>query len=203
MTGYQDSGGGKMATDIGWTALAWPGLEHVIVSQDADGFRAQGQLVLAEEGLCSVRYQLTCDAGWRFRHLTIGVTSANADERLSLVAGADGHWLADGQRRPDLDDCIGIDINCTPLTNTLPIRRLDWSRSGSYDLRVAYVSVPELEVRPAWQRYTQRDNGGQGQPAFRYESRSFQADLSVDAGGFVVDYPGLWRRVSADQTAAA
>lgn len=186
-----------MAADIGWAALAWPGLEHVIVSYDADGFRARGQLVLAEEGLCSVRYQLTCDSGWRFRALTIGVTSANADKRLSLVAGADGHWRANGQRRPDLDDCVDIDINCTPLTNTLPIRRLDWSRSGSCRLDVAYVSVPELEVRSVWQRYTQLGTGAEGHPAFRYESDSFRADLIVDESGFVVDYPELWQRVTA------
>ena len=186
-----------MAADIGWTALAWPGLEHVIVSHDADGFRARGQLVLAEEGLCSVSYQLTCDSGWRFRALTISVISANADKSLSLVAETDGPWRADGQRRPDLEDCVDVDINCTPLTNTLPIRRLDWSASGSGRLDVAYVSVPELEVHSVWQRYTQLDAGADGRPAFRYESDSFQADLSVDDSGFVVDYPGLWRRVTA------
>jgi uncharacterized protein len=192
-----------MATDIGWTALAWPGLEHVIVSREPDGFRARGQLVLAEEDLCSVRYQLTCDSGWRFRALTIGVTSANADKRLSLVATTDGHWSADGQPRPDLDDCIDIDINCTPLTNTLPVGRLNWSRSRSYRLTVAYISVPDLEVRPVWQRYTQLETGEQGQHAFRYESSSFRADLRVDDSGFVVDYPGLWQRVTAGQVAAA
>jgi hypothetical protein len=193
-----------MAADIGWRALAWPGLEHVIVSHDADGFRAKGQLVLAEDGLCSVRYELTCDSGWRFLALTIGVTSAHADKKLSLVAGADGHWRANSQRRPDLEGCVDIDINCTPLTNTLPVRRLDWSGSGSRRLDVAYVSVPELDVVPVWQRYTRLGPGAEGRPMFRYESDSFQADLTVDDSGFVVDYPGLWERVTAGvpQTAA-
>jgi uncharacterized protein len=185
-----------MSTDVGWTALAWPGLEHVIISGDATGFRAKGQLVLAEAGLCSVSYQLTCDHGWRFQALQISVRDSKTDRSLSLAAPAEGHWLANDQPRPDLDDCIDIDINCTPLTNTLPIRRLDWSGAASHELQVAYVSVPELEVRAVWQRYTALH----GQPAFRYKSASFQADLSVDDHGFVTDYPGLWRRVDNDGT---
>ena len=45
-----------MATDIGWTALQWPGLEHVVVSGDRDGYQAEGRLIMAEDGLVSVRY---------------------------------------------------------------------------------------------------------------------------------------------------
>jgi uncharacterized protein len=183
-----------MASDIGWTALQWPGIEHVIVSEDAAGLRATGRLVLAEDRLISVTYEMTCDASWRFRTLEISVTSARECRSLSLAAG-DARWRADGQPRPDLDGCADIDINCTPLTNTLPIRRLDWSMANAYDIDVAYVSVPELEVRKARQRYTRQDDGGARSASFRYESGSFQRDLAVDKDGFVLDYPGLWQRL--------
>ena len=59
--------------------------------------------------------------------------------------------------------------------------------------------MPELDVRSVSQRYTRLDAGEDGPPAFRYQSDSFQADLSVDDSGFVVAYPGLWRRVTAGQ----
>ena len=180
-----------MATDVGWTALQWPGTEHVVVSADADGYRAEGQLIMAEDGLATVRYSLACGPGWRFRAVTVSVTSAARAKTLTLARDGDGAWLADGRPRPDLGGCDDIDINCTPLTNTLPIRRLDWSAGEAHDIDVAYVSVPELEVRKARQRYTALGGG----TAFRYESGSFLADLTVDADGFVVDYPGIWRRV--------
>jgi hypothetical protein len=188
--------GRAVPTDVGWTALQWPGLEHVIMSADASGQRAGSQLVLAEHGLNSVSYQLTCDHGWRVRELTISVVSATTRKTLALTADADGHWAADALPRPDLDGCIDIDIDCTPLTNTLPIRRLDWSPGAAYDLDVAYVGVPELTVRPARQRYTllARDED-RNEALFRYESRSFRAELRVDGDGFVIDYPGLWQRV--------
>jgi uncharacterized protein len=180
-----------MAADIGWAALRWPGLEHVVVSADEDGCRAEGRLIMAETGLISVRYSLACGPGWRFRAVTLTVTGAAGRTVLTLARQPDGGWLADGRPRPDLGSCDDIDINCTPLTNTLPIRRLGWSAGRAHDIDVAYISVPELDVRKARQRYTELSS----RMAFRYESGSFQADLEVDADGFVLDYPGIWRRV--------
>ena len=179
-----------MATNVGWAALQWPGLEHVVVSGGKDGYQAEGQLIMAEQGLVTVRYSLACGPNWRFRTLTMSVRSAAGQRVLTLARQPDGGWLADGRPRPDLAGCDDIDINCTPLTNTLPISRLDWAAGHAYDIDVAYVSVPELEVRKARQRYTRL-----GAAAFRYESGSFRADLEVDADDFVLDYPGIWRRL--------
>jgi uncharacterized protein len=185
-----------MARDVGWTALEWPGMEHVIVSDDAGCWpRAEGRLILADPAPVSVGYVLSCDPGWRFRTLTISVTTATAERVLTLTSD-DGSWLADGRPRPDLDGCLDIDINRSPLTNTLPIRRLDWSAARRYDIDVAYVTVPELEVSKARQRYARLDGGDGGPGQFRYESGSFARDLQVDNGGLVLDYPGLWRRLA-------
>jgi len=188
-----------MPTDLGWTALEWTGTEHVIASSDASGFRADSQLILAEKELVRVGYQLECDAGWRLTGLTISVASAGNDRTLVLAADGAGHWRAGGRPLPALDGCIDVDINCTPLTNTLPIRRLSWSPGTSRDLDIAYVSVPELTVLPARQRYTllERDEAP-GEARYRYESGSFRADLLVDHDGFVMDYPGLWCRIGAE-----
>jgi uncharacterized protein len=189
-----------MATDVGWTAIQWPGVEHVIVSADADSWRADGRVILAEQRLASVDYQLRCDAGFCVRGLTINVTESGGEAGLVLVADGRGHWRANGQARPDLDGCVDLDINCTPLTNTLPIGRLDWSAGQAYDLDVVYVSVPDLGVRRVRQRYTLLDRGtGEelGQSVFRYESGSFRADLRVDSHGLVIDYPGIWQRIGA------
>jgi uncharacterized protein len=197
-----------MALDVAWSALDWPGIEHVIVSGDADGDlasggpQAEGRMILADPAPASVAYVLTCRPGWQFRALTISVTAAAAGRALTLTH-ENGSWLADGQPRPDLDGCVDIDINRTPLTNTLPIRRLDWSADRSYDIDVAYVRVPELDVRKARQRYTRLDGAGAGGASFRYESGSFSADLAVDGSGLVIDYPGLWRRLAAEREAAA
>jgi uncharacterized protein len=181
-----------MTADIGWTALRWPGLEHVIVSDEAGGLTATSHAVLAENRLVTVAYDLTCDASSRFRKLTVSVAAAGGEQTLTLTS-EDAGWIADGTVRPDLAGCVDIDINCTPLTNTLPVRRLNWSREATHDIDVAYVTVPELKVRKVSQRYTRL-----GPALFRYESGSFRRDLTLDESGFVLDYPGLWRRLSPE-----
>jgi len=189
-----------MTTDVGWTAIRWPGIEHVIVSAEATAWRAQGRVIMAEDRLTSVDYDVRCDAAFRVTGLTISVTESSGRAELVLAADGDGHWQAGGTARPDLDGCIDLDIDCTPLTNTLPIRRLDWSAGQAHDLDVVYVSVPDLSVSRARQRYTLRTPGAGkelDQRVFRYESGSFRADLPVDGDGLVVDYPGLWARIGA------
>ena len=185
-----------MRSDLGWTALQWPALEHVIAEVTSNGFRAEGHLVLAEDGLASVRYDLACDASWQVTRLTVVLSSAAGERTLELTSDGLGHWLADGTRRPDLDGCADVDISQTPLTNTLPIRRLDWSAAAVRDLAVVYVRVPELTAERVQQRYTliSRDTA-RGDSVYRYESGTFSAELPVDADGFVVDYPGLWQRI--------
>src|SRR6185437_230347 len=83
-----------MSADLGWTAQQWPGLEHVIVTADEAGYRADGHVIMAEDGLVTVRYQLRCDPGWRFTGLDISVTSAagqrDLDRRRSAPAGPVG-----------------------------------------------------------------------------------------------------------------
>lgn len=185
-----------MSTDLGWLAQQWPGLEHVIVTAGPAGYLAAGEVIMAEDELVTVRYELRCDAGWRFTGLDISVSNAAGRRALAVSADGSGAWQAEGQPRPDLAGCIDIDINCTPLTNTLPIRRLAWSPGDAHDLDVAYVSVPELEIRAARQRYTLLDTDEPGgQATYRYESGSFRSDLRVDRDGWVDDYPGIWSRV--------
>jgi hypothetical protein len=190
-----------MSADLAWTAVEWPGMEHVVVSGKAGGFRADGQVVLAAQGFASVSYQLRCTTGWRVSSLAIKVTNAVADAALDLSSAGDGHWLTNGHPAPELDGCVDVDISCTPLTNTLPIRRLSWSPGETHDIDVVYVAVPVLDVRRARQRYTllARDDD-RDEALFRYQSGSFSADLPVDSDGFVTDYPGLWRRVEPAST---
>jgi uncharacterized protein len=183
-------------TALGWAARNWPGMEHVIVSVGPTRVTADSQVILAVEDLASVGYRLECDATWRFIRLDITVTKAGGTSRMSLSVDEDGNWHSDDTALPALEGCIDIDISGTPFTNTLPIRRLTWLPGTPQDLDVAYVSIPDLSVRPNRQRYTLLPGGdARGEAIFRYESGTFRADLPTDGDGFVTDYPGLWDRI--------
>jgi hypothetical protein len=65
---------------------------------------------------------------------------------------------------------------------------------------MAFVTVPRLEVVPNEQRYTHVERRGNG-AIVRYRSGTFRSDLTIDADGFVLDYPQLGRRLSAGRGA--
>ena len=170
-------------------------MEHVVMSGSSRVRRVDGlAVVVLDERPLRVSYRVTCDTGWRTKRLTVAVSEPGlaATNRLELRADGAGNWTDALTQRPmpELDGCVDVDLTITPLTNTLPIRRLGLSPGMSRDLRVAYVEIPDLKVRAVMQRYTctTRDE-------YLYESGSFRASLPVDEHGLVVDYPGEWRRI--------
>jgi hypothetical protein len=186
------------------TRLVWipedePGIEDVRIVHDATGVRVSSTLVRLLEGLpLRVSYLLRCDTEWRVRELQMtGESELAGDHALHLLADGVGGWQNDADETiASLHGCIDVDIMVTPLTNTLPIRRLALAPGESREIRVVYVSAPDLSIRPFRQRYTRLDDLD-GHQRFRYESLEggFTADLPVDDDGFVVGYRDIWRRV--------
>ncbi|NYE20027.1 hypothetical protein BJ991_002055 [Microbacterium immunditiarum] len=116
-----------------------------------------------------------------------------ADRSTSIRRERDG-WFIGGHRRHDLSGAEEVDISVSPLTNTLPIRRLKLEVGETADIVTAYISVPDLHVTPDPQRYT-RLSADQ----YLYESRDsdFTAIITVDEEGYVLHYPGLFLRHTA------
>ena len=142
-----------------------------------DGHAFAGQVPDSSEdaGGAPVAYHLEVDADWRTRRVEVAV---GAGVRVLTSDGA-GRWWRDGQAAPDLDGCLDVDIEATPLTNTLPIRR-----AGAGSVTAAWVRVPGPAVEPLPQTYTDDGDG-----RWTYRSRGgFVGALTVDADGVVVDY---------------
>ena len=186
--------------NVYWRPWDEPGLEHLHVTFAADGIHALG-LILRKLGSAHLRcrYELTTDAKWRTRKLSFAVMESGetAAGRLVLESDGEGNWCVNGEPQPDLAGCLDPDIQITPFTNTLPIRRLDLDPNASADIQVVYVPVPDLTPRLAEQRYTCLEGLGPNGGSYRYEGlfRDFTADLTVDADAMVTDYPETFRRV--------
>lgn len=177
---------------IRWSA--WEGcdagMEHMDVRPADGGLDLSGVVIgVGDEARFGLTYRIRLDATWHTREAHLRTTSG---QMLHLESDGQGHWHVDGAARPDLQGCIDIDIQATPLTNTLPIRRLDLKEGKSLELRLCYIDLPELTVSVAEQRYM-----ALGPSFYRFESldNGFTADLPVDEDGFVRDYPGLFRRL--------
>jgi uncharacterized protein len=184
-----------MTRELIWQSLDAPGFEHVRLDDGHPGWDVYDSMLVREEGGQTRRggYTLILDKAWRTLELRIMVEQAPGSmAALHLLATGDGRW-ADAEERPipALDGCIDVDIQWSPLTNTLPVRRLDLAPGAEQEIRVAYIELPSLTVRPVVQRYTRVD-----ERTVRYasETRDFMRDLTLDGDGLVVAYPDLFTR---------
>jgi uncharacterized protein len=112
--------------------------------------------------------------------------------RYELEPGLLRAGVVGGQRIVlELGDEDFFDLAFSPLFNSLPVLRDGLLQGGDpRDYVMRFVEVPSLETQTSEQRYEPL-----GGDVVRFRSGSFTADLVFDADGFVLEYPGLARRV--------
>lgn len=189
-----------MESFVLWTPLRQTGLEQLHLVEDEIGVVADG-LVLRIEQAIPFRfwYQVRTDSDWHVRECFFQI-GGEQGRRIWWSTDGRGRWTdASGTAYSALDGCLDIDISCTPFTNTLPIRRLALTPGERADILVAYLSVPELSIRPVRQRYTCLSRTASGW-LYRYErlETGTTFDLLVDEKALVVDYPGIWKRAETN-----
>ena len=136
-----------------------------------------------------IAYVQVSGAELNARGAIIGVTY---ELRYELEAGLLRAGVVGGKRLVlELGDADFFDLAFSPLFNSLPVLRDGLLRDGeARDYVMRFLDVPSLEISVSQQRYEPLADG-----AVRFRSGSFSADLVFDADGFVVEYPGLARRV--------
>jgi putative acetyltransferase len=145
-----------------------------------DGAALHGEV--ADLGLT---YTVEVDAGWRSRTATV----REAAGTRRLASDGDGRWWVNGRLAADLAGCTAVDLEASPVTNTLPIRQLSAEGAEARQLTAAWIRVPGPAVVASEQRYEQL-----GPRRWRYSSGAFLAELAVDDDGLVTRYGDLWRR---------
>jgi uncharacterized protein len=193
--------------------LVWSGVEEWLTENAAidlsdDGLRAIGTQLGAEPAPFRVDYRLEAPDDFVTRELELTATAEGWRRHLVLRHDGSGDWSAevedDGEipggpwagELPDLSEARDIDIQNSPLTNTMPILRHGFREGGSDEFVMAFVLTPTLRVEASRQGYehVRKADGG---AVVRYLSLDgdFRADLELDEEGLVVFYPRLARRV--------
>jgi hypothetical protein len=137
--------------------------------------------------------------GWR-RHLDLRHDGAGTWTCTVDQDGADALPAAGGDLAP-VAGALDCDLGRSPLTNLMPVRRHELHRRpGDVDFLMAWVSVPDLGVHPAQQRYEYLRASPDGGAVVRYvgAQRGFVGELILDARGFVLTYPDLAERIPAE-----
>ena len=161
---------------------AWQGpgiFEVAFVELGDDRLTARGTQLRAEY---SLSYVLETSHMFVSERLVAEVETVHGAGKLDLRRGTN----------PLKDDVLDLDLQASPLFNSLPVLRDGLHQGGdAREYTMAFVRVPELSVERSLQRYVPLDRG-----VVRYRSGTFTADIEFDADGFVVRYPGLAERVS-------
>lgn len=198
--------------------LAWAGmdglrLEAARVVLGGRSMRASGSLISARQDgaeAYSASYSLATDETGVVQRLTVRTIRSQGEQYVSLTRSEEGIWLFDrvdqavGTVRTHFGGALDVDLAFCTLFNALPVRRLGLHRAPAQqdltqhdlarydDLPVAFVSLPGLEVSCVKQTYRTVAVGETTVVSFANEL--FEAELTVDADGLVLEYPGLARR---------
>jgi hypothetical protein len=168
-----------------------PGHEVAELTALAAGWRLSGVALVAHDGRpCRMEYDIECDAAWHTLRATIRGHVDGVPAALDITRDAGNDWVANGSPVPALHGCIDVDLEFSPSTNLLPIRRLALAVGSHASVRAAWVRFPDLTLELLEQVYTRTRDA-----TYRFETAggTFCRELTVGADGLVLDYPDFWR----------
>lgn len=175
-----------------WEWLDRPGHEAARLVEAGSGHTLEGSAVFMHEGQpCRLNYRVECDPDWRTVRAEVNGSVGDQVVGHTLTRDRDGGWQMDGVTRPEVQGCIDIDLNFSPSTNLLPIRRLELARGEESVVRAAWLRFPSFDLEPLEQLYRRTS-----ETSYRYESGRFAAELQVGPHGLVLEYAGVWKALT-------
>jgi uncharacterized protein len=174
-----------------WRRLDRTGLEAATIEHGNPNWHLQGTVLLEDEGRpCRLDYAVVCDREWRTLWARVNGWIGRHQVNQRVARNLAGEWRQNGVACPGVEGCLDVDLAFTPITNLLPIRRLNLASGSSAPVRAAWLRFPDFALVPLDQVYTRVS-----EHRYRYESRGgqFTADLEVDDQGIVLRYGSLWQ----------
>lgn len=179
-----------MNHSILWRGIYFKGHEACRVYELNNELCLAGTAVFSSDKRpCRLSYLVVCDSSWNT--LRGSVFGWVGDQDVNVEITVDAHrWTMNGVEEPAVEGCIDLDLNFSPSTNLLPIRRLKLAIGEQAEVKAAWLRFPSFKFELLSQVYTRLDEF-----RYRYSSGggSFVCDLTVNEVGFVTDYPGLWQ----------
>lgn len=187
-----------MQVNLLWTGREYYSLENCFVNILPSGADITSTIVgHYEDKIYKIDYGIKTNQDWETLQVNIESRHTNGSQSMRLQSDGKGNWTNEGKTVDQFQGCTDIDITLTPLTNTLPIRRLRLTPNQFKEIKVLYFDPLKGEIRPVRQQYTCLSR-----TKYRYENvpNDFESVIEVDEAGLVVDYPGLFVRTAVAHT---
>ena len=166
-----------------WKSIPWAGHESARLLSLDGGWQLEGAAAFLNDGQpCRLVYTITCDRDWHTRRATVNGWAGEREVDI-VIEAVNGVWMLNGVEQKQVAGCIDVDLNFSPSTNLLPIRR------RATDVRTAWLRFPGFALELLEQRYTYLADD-----RVRYESftTNFAAELRISPNGLVLDYENIW-----------
>ncbi len=183
-----------------WRAYDARRMESVRVQVSGKRIKANGRIVAAATDTnpaFAAYYDLHTDDTGATKRLGMTVTSAERERQLVVARDEENMWMVtdhQGESRAAYDGALDVDVVFSPFFNALPIRRCGLTEHAeSITVPTIYVRLPEMSVSSALVSYSSPAPGSAD--GIKVHSPVSEVTLTVDADGFIVDYPGLAERI--------
>ncbi len=172
-----------------WRSLDGAGHEACRVFTRDDEWYLEGSAVFSHgKQPCRLDYHVRCDASWTTLAGRVSGWVGQTTLDLEIAVDTDRNWRVNGVECAAVAGCIDLDLNFSPSTNLLPIRRLDLGVGQEAKVKAAWLRFPRFELETLVQIYRRIDES-----TYQYRSEpDFVADLEVDEFGLVTNYRDLW-----------
>jgi hypothetical protein len=139
---------------------------------------------------CRLDYAVVCNAEWQTVSATVQGWVGDQTIAIGVSADATRRWWLNGAECSIVAGSIDLDLNFSPSTNLLPIRRLDLAIGQEAQVQAAWLRFPSFALEPLDQRYRRLDAA-----TYRYESGggAFATELQVNEAGFITLYPNFFQ----------
>ncbi|MGA3252978.1 MAG: putative glycolipid-binding domain-containing protein [Mycobacterium sp.] len=181
-----------------WRAQDVSRMESVRVQLSGKRIKANGRIVAAASATnpaFGAFYEVQTDESGATKRFGLTVTLAERERQLAVARDEENMWLVtdhQGESRAGFQGALDVDVVFSPFFNALPIRRLGLhERADSITLPMVYVNVPEMTVTAATVSYSSPG----GLAGIKLRSPVADTTVTVDADGFILDYPGLAERI--------
>jgi hypothetical protein len=174
-----------------WKSLQFPGHEACRMFYRASQWHMEGIAVfLYDSQACQLTYSIRCNSNWQTHSARVRGWVGARRINLALNVDAGQRWWLNQVEVPGVAGCVDLDLNFSPSTNTVAIRRLKLAVNEKREIQAAWLRFPSfsLEVLPQSYRRLRHD-------LYLYQSGGgrFSAKLEVDESGLVLEYPEIWK----------
>ena len=179
-----------MRQTILWRGIDRAGHDYCSVHDEGDFRFLSGVAVFVHEHQsCRLEYVVKCDSAWNTLLAKVSGWVGDKPIDVEITTTSDHRWFLNGAEQPSVAGCIDVDLNFTPATNLLPIRRLNLPLGQEANVSAAWLRFPEFELERLEQTYSRVD-----EHTYHYESGGgdFVTELTVNQFGFVTRYPEFW-----------